>query len=791
MFRKNFIIALIITVIGCIFHINTASAAPQLEVKAEVGVDNTIKFYTPLPLKLTITNNGSTFSGDLVIDAAITYSAGSAMVYPLDVAEGETKTITLYLDGLSESFSYQSPNWSLYTFYEGGIEKGKVVDFTGDKNIRPKYGYDGDSTYIFTYTENSDRLAALLRLNQFAQNSIDIFHLNQIPNYDFPTNAKGFAMADIFVVDEMNIADLSEEKQQAIFGWVENGGILLVGASDQVERSMGIFSKHLPLNITSEKATVTKGALELLSNGGIFTEDIEVYKATERDGSTSILADGETILASSIDLGDGQIIQTTFSLGDQPLSTMDGYGKLLSEILKLQTNPMYGWYGGHKLDSIGYELKEKNELFPSFQVTTPALIVTIIIYILLIGPVLYLLLKKIDRREHAWWIIPVVSIVLTLCIFIVAAKDRITNSQINQSVFYKVTGNSLSGYYVESILTNRGGDFIFNMDEHTSAFATRGYSGATSDKLHEDSYVVEHANGSTIHLRDVNYWSVQSIIGETNIPNVGNFDIDLTVKDSKVEGTIKNNFPFRIKDVAIWSGQRQIEIGDIEPNESIEVSKKLSSSVLLKPAISSHHWVYPKTKEELIPNRIEQLKYQSFYLIDGKNQPAIVGWVDEALVGIQLDGNAEITPIAVIIQSFQPKVELQGEFTVDDKVFEKFVYPINHGYVSIYNEDNNEWDIETGDYEYNLLIPEELFDEKYVLNEIKIINRDRMHVNLSIWNNETNRYEEIESFETVFQENIDKYISEYYEIKMQINIGGKADGGPIKLPTVELKGVAQ
>lgn len=791
MFRKNFFIALILAVIGCFIHIDTVNAAPQLEVKAEVGVDNTIKLYTPLPLKLTITNNGTSFSGDLVINAAVTYSAGSAMVYPLDIAEGETKTITLYLEGLSDDFTYQSQDSSLYTFYEGGIEKGKVVDFTGDKKIRPKYVYTGDSTYIFTYTENSDRLAALLRLNQYVQNSIDIFHLNQIPNYDFPTDAKGFAMADIFVVDEMNIADLSEEKQQAIFEWVEDGGVLLVGASDQVERSMGIFSNYLPLNITSEKATVTKGALDLLSNGGIFTEDIEVYRATEKEGSKTIVADGETILASSIELGDGEIIQTTFSLGDQPLSTMDGYGKLLNEVLKLQTNPNYGWFRGHDLDSIGYELKDKNELFPSFQVTTPALIVTLIVYILLIGPILYLLLKKLDRREHAWWIIPVVSVVLTLCIFIVGAKERITNSQINQSAFYKVNGNNLSGYYVESILTNRGGDFIFTMDKHTSAFASRGYRNTSSDKLHEDSYVVAHSDGSTIHLRNVNYWSVRSIVGETNIPNAGNFEIDLTVKNSTVEGTIKNNFPFPIKDVAIWSGHKEIEIGDINPNESVQVSEQLSSSVLLKPSIYSHDWDMPKSKEELVPKRIEQLKYQAMYLVDGTNQPAVVGWVDEALVGIQLEGNAEVTPVAVIIQSFQPKMELQGEFTVNDQMMEKYVYPVNHGYASIYNEETNEWDIGSGEYEYYLYVPEEIFDLDYEWKDITITNYDRNMVELSIWNNETNLYEEVKDREVVLQENIEQFISEHHEIKMQINISENMDGSPIKLPTVKMKGVAQ
>ena len=90
---KKILFLMMIVFISFFIHIDTARAAPQLEVKAEIGVANIIKFYTPFPIKLTITNNGVSFSGDLVIDAAVTYSAGSAQVYPLDLPEGETKTL--------------------------------------------------------------------------------------------------------------------------------------------------------------------------------------------------------------------------------------------------------------------------------------------------------------------------------------------------------------------------------------------------------------------------------------------------------------------------------------------------------------------------------------------------------------------------------------------------------------------------------------------------------------------------------------------------------------------------
>ncbi|UZN00237.1 hypothetical protein OL548_10880 [Lysinibacillus sp. MHQ-1] len=68
------------------------------------------------------------------------------------------------------------------------------------------------------------------------------------------------------------------------------------------------------------------------------------------------------------------------------------------------------------------------------------------------------------------------SIVLSIGLFIVGAKDRIVQPQVQQSAFYKVNeDSSLNGYYVESILTNRSGDFIVNADKK--------YNGSCDEKL--------------------------------------------------------------------------------------------------------------------------------------------------------------------------------------------------------------------------------------------------------------------------------------------------------------------
>lgn len=777
-------------------HINSASAAPKLDVNAEAGISNKVKYYTPLPMKVTVTNNGSHFSGDLVIDAAQSHSVGSGLVYPVDIAEGETKTIQLYLNGLSDDYLYSgNQQANLFTFYEGGIEKGKPIEFKGTKVVRPQF-HEQEATFIYTLTDNSDRLSAFQRLRQFSTFNVEVFHVNQLKGFEFPTETKGLAMADVIAVDEISLADFSEKQQQAIYNWVENGGTLLMGASDQVEAAAGLFKDHLPLTLTNKKVVISKESLELLSNEGIFTQNIEVYQAQEKEGSTRLLADGDSILASSMALGNGQIIQTTFSLGDQPLAGMDGYVKLIAPLLNLQNprqNNSFGMYYGGINDYLPMEVGSVNELFPSFEVSTTLLVITIIVYILLAGPLLYFVLKRMDRREHAWWVIPVLSIGLSLCMFIFGAKDRLLQSQIQQSAFYKVEGENLVGSYVETILTNSGGDFTFTTDENTTAVASRNstfYGSPSESVLHEKSYVKEHANGSTINLRNLNYWSVQSIVGETKINNAGNMDIQLTLRDGKVEGSITNHFPFKLNDVSIWSGTKEIELGDIEANGTIEVSEEVKNSVLLAPSFSNYNYSQAQSKDDLMPIRLEKLKYGVGAMMENERLPIITAWTEEALVGIELEGNAKMSPVAYIGQSFEPVIELSGEFTLDKESLEVSLdQSTGSGYMELMNDATNEWYLDKGDYEYSVWAPDELLD-RTSWSGVSISNNSSDRMSLAIWNGSTSQYEDINEKNASYTTKLDQYISSEGQLKILVRIADDV-GSPVRMPDVEIKGVAQ
>lgn len=772
-----------------------AQAAAPLEVKATAGISGKAKYQSVVPLQVTVKNNGADFSGDMAINSSNSYEAASALVVPIDIAAGEEKTFTFYLDGLADN-GYSDAD--LFAFYEGNIEKGKKIAYKGTKRLQSNF-LDPTSTFVYTLTDKSDRLSALLRLSSFVpQNNVEIFNINQLKDYTFPEDEQGLAMANVIVVDEVAIADLAQKQQEALLKWVQDGGTLLLGATDQVDATAGVFKDYLPMSLSQETTSISAETLTKLSGGGIFTQPISIHTATNLEGSLPVLTESNVVLASKKKIGGGEIIQTAFSLGDQPLASMDGYAALLAKMIDIQSISQHGMMnqGQSPLDQISYELRSINELFPSFEVSVSYMLIVIILYIIIIGPVLYFVLKKVDKREHAWWIIPVFSIVLSIGLFIVGAKDRIVQPQVQQSAFYKVNeDSSLNGYYVESILTNRSGDFIVNADKNTTAVAMRNYNNFTGTvgDLHESSYIKENANGSTLTLRDLNYWSVQSFGGKTSAQNIGKMDVDITLKNEKLTGTIKNNFPFELKDVTLISGVKEVKLGDIKANGTLQVDKELKTTVLQKPSVfNNYNYSYPSQKDEVDPMRVERMKTLALPLVENDRQPILTAWTDQAIVGAELETSANMSPITMLVQPFKGKVELSGPFTMKRN---NFTYSLNSlsasGYFDKIDEELNNWYLSDGLYELTMAMPDQFMDAVESLNELTISNKDVKRMQLSIWNNATNMYEPLVDTKQVFTDNIKNFINQDSEVRLEIKYGPDPTGEQTKLPEIELKGVAK
>lgn len=633
----------------CLFlvDIHEAQAAPNLYVEAEIGIDNKGKYNTGIPLTLTVTNNGSDFNGDLVVNISPVSHLSNARAMAFDIASGETKTLNLYLDGVPDNYGYSSNLPQMFYFYEGDWKEGKSIKFEGDKNVSPLF-VDASTYFIFTLTQQADRLKELQQLNQQNNVSVEIVHLNDLKNFTFPTDVKGLQMANAIIIDETSIADLDNAQQEALLNWVRQGGSVLFGANPQGDAAAGVLQPYLPMTLTTENFEVSAAALAPYSGGDFADKPLVIQYGQLNEGAKSTLTTEGQILIAEKAVGSGKIIQTSFSLGDEPIASMDGYAKFIDAALNLthsQMNTTYqkssGLYNSQVLDI--------NKLFPSFEVSAINIVIIILLYVIIIGPVLYLVLKRADRREQAWWIIPTIAILVSVAIFVISAKDRIMQPQMQQASVYKINEDgSASGYYGQALLSNRAGDFVFEADKNT----TMTFAGANSINASQQSAVLEEdVSTSTLTLRDMDYWSTQGITGTTQIQDMGSFKSDLKLENNKITGTVENTFEFEVKDVELLTGIHRYNVGTFAPGETKEVSIEAKSKLLTVPYANPSAYYDVQRANEIAKYRLESLKDFAIQSAQDDRKPVLIGWSDVSVVPLTLAGNSQQDTINVVSQA--------------------------------------------------------------------------------------------------------------------------------------------
>ncbi|WP_421101320.1 hypothetical protein ACOKXV_14695 [Sporosarcina psychrophila] len=796
---KKFVVMLVLFVgmIAFIPAVN-ALAAPDLKVSVTAGIDGKAKEGKGAPVVIVIENSGIAFSGDLVIDVPSYFTTGSGEAIPVDIGAGETKTISLVIPNMTDMnnmYGGMSNTKTIY-LYEGGWEKGKEVVHKGAQTLTTTMFYD-DSKFIVTFTDNPDRLGALKTSRILNASTSQIISASKMGEPNFPEEAAGWGAADFIIIDEYPLADLSEKKQNSLIGWVRSGGILVIGGSDNVKAETGVFSDHLPLTLKASSEANPEVLNKWAGTKG-FEGNIPSYLTALNPGASSLLEDEGNVLVAYSKLGQGQIVQTAFSVGDDPIAKMVGMPAFWGTLFDA-TGHSNQW-GQNPYDSpnnaIVHTVASTNELFPSFKVSTPLIFGIIIFYIILIIPVLYFILKRKDKREYAWWIIPSIAILASIAIFAYGAKDRIGRAQIQHSAILNVEqDDSLTGYYVESILTNKAGNFTFTAPVETTLGASLPNNDpfrSSQGTIHKQAIVEKDAAGTTMHLRNIGYWNVGTVYGETRIEKQGNYEIQLNVTDKKLTGSVTNGFPFALKDVSIWSGTKLIPIGDLGPGETAQVDETLKTSTLLprKSMFNSYMNPAPVNMDDLTKMRKDSVLSFAGDYMNKTSSPAVIGYTDTQIVPIELlKVKPSVSALTMLVQTAMVDVTLTDVFTVEPEMMEMSMLsedgqfqPDSQGYGT------DEYYFNEAVYNQTWQLPAGLIGKNMKWTSLELSKIQKKLYDVSILNVRSGQYEQSESGKLVKTENVNDYITPDGKVVVRIIFHDEKNGNQGRAPMLKLNG---
>jgi hypothetical protein len=768
------------------FALPAKAESVNMKVSVEAGFDGKVKRGKGFPLSIQLENNGEAFKGDLLIQFNPSYNTGGSLSVHVDVPEGSSKTYQVAVPGVIEDSPAFHQNQPIIHLYKGDWASGEKVQFQGDKTFKPRY-IDPSERIIGVLSENYDRLKELRVLPSRS------YQMLPLTKEQLPKQGLGLEMVDYLVIDEYAISQLDKQQQLAIKEWIQSGGVLVAGAAPDASGSYGELYSILPMKLEKESLGATSFLLTA-KNDHIDFDKIGLFTGPIEKGAEVLQNSGSEPVVIRKAFGNGSILQTSFSLGDEPLSTWKGYSSWFGDfLLNADQNQSTYYRNGQDLyEQLYWDFAETNEFFPASNYSVGQLIIIMLVYLIVIVPVLYFVLRRFDKREHSWWIIPSLAIIMSAIVFGLGARDRIAEPQLNQMGVYTLKEGQLSGIQASTLLSNSSGQYKFQVPKSDFQAVPYLRSSNVYDPTSE-GVLEEQRKVDEITFKKVGYWSSKTIYGRAQTKTEGGFTVNLSLKNNQLTGTVENGFPFDFEELFIWSGNNKITIGPVKKGETLKVDQKIKQNFLSGPSMLSNNNMYPHQQADLEKMKTERLQYAAFtFLKVGSQQPLLGGITKDEVVDVDLVGKKEKhNNLNLVLAPFTAESDFIGKFSLPTELLNTRVEVVSGNiHEKGINGIPNEMMMEDGEYDYIIQLPKQIKDKKFQLDSVKL-QMNGQFIQYSILNRKTGEYLPIQDNQNVFTLNKEDQLEQFFskDGELLIKVHKNTKGDPyVYLPSITVKG---
>jgi hypothetical protein len=377
-----------------------------LDVQAGYDSDGQFRVGHWFPVTVVASNDGPDLKG--AIEWRFPGDNGGVFRYDLDLPRGARKRITL----------------PVVTSEANGNAAVALVDGQNTLVRRP----------VRLDPVTTDQLAlGVLSADPTLLNSLRAIQLNgagaaviHLDPARFPDDAALLAGLDAIFVNDVATADLSEAQREALALWTRLGGELVVGGGPGAERTAPGLAPLLPVEVGQLRPDVSAASLNAVSGGqaGSAPPALTANAVTLREGARDL--DGAGLL-SARDEGAGRVIFAAFDLG--ALRAWAGESALWQATLRPEPRAHLGQ---------SFRLRSENLLRDSLQSaalrlpSTAVLLLLMALYIAVVGPLNFWLLRRARRVELAWITTPLIVAGFLAAAYGASFALRGTRPQISQ-----------------------------------------------------------------------------------------------------------------------------------------------------------------------------------------------------------------------------------------------------------------------------------------------------------------------------------------------------------------------
>jgi len=621
---------------GLIPSVAAAGEAPSMKVRA--AYDGTFKYGEWLPMMVEIENPGGDLETELRV-AVANQNYSVVFAVPVSLPAGAHKLVPLY--ALPNNYSHQL--------------EVRLVSKDGETLLaseKVKVSPQANITFLVGILANAGQRGAISLLNgiELISTQTRPIELTDLTVGDLPERPEGLDSLDMLVLNDVDTSQLSQEQATALQSWVRKGGRLVIGGGAGTGRTLAGLPEALqPVRL--------EGALELETSalGGL----AEFAGAGRPDMSGKFLVARVAPQEARILAGDQAqplVIERSLNRGTIDFVALD-----------LATAPFEGWSGTmgfwQKLVEPGAAYPEgmpvdmslrqmRSGSFYGALTNIPtldlpslgALSALLLAYIVLVGPVNYLVLRRMHRLHLAWVTIPLLTLLFAGGAFGIGYALRGTDLILNKIAIVETQpeGPAQVTTYIGLFSPRRQS---YQIEVRGAGLISPGeqyYNVGTA----QPEMVFVQGEPSLVRGLAVNQWSMQSFQSEGTWDGFGTLSGDLRLKGDILTGTVRNDTPYPLKEVVIAINRRFQKLGNLAPGQEAQVDlglaelnrdwngMNLSYKLYMDPPSKSQMTREEMMKTSVIDNVIEGGPWAATNTASGQGRrlrsAVVFGWTDQA-----------------------------------------------------------------------------------------------------------------------------------------------------------------
>ena len=641
-----------------------AQSEAGLTLTARPGFDGYCKDGSWMPVRVEVENTGA----DLNTTVQVSYKNGNG---------GNTVTgldVLLPANSRKEFFLYLYPQGSLRSLHVNLLSGRRLIKkidlpitcLSADNML---FGVLADDPSTYDVLNEVKPLTGFVRVAQLTVS-------------DLPANAQAWNSLDALIVSNIDTGRLTPEQKQALKSWIGAGGKLLVFGGPKWQGPAAGLKDFLPLEINRTVTVDRLPALQAYIKDFTLPETGTILAIGEPKANAEVIVEqnGTPILLQE-QVGAGAVYYFAADPALQPLSKWSGMNVLYDHLLGLRrlaptwsTRQAFGYY----------EINQALATIPELGLPSVFYICgLLVLYVLLIGPAHYFVLRRLKRQELGWITIPALVVVFTGVAYSSGLLYRGTTPILNRlTVMQAWDGveqarvHALVGIYspvrARYDLEAAEGFMIAPMDSSTSNLQA---SSDWSVLLQESSMVLPDVR---LEIGGMKPAAVEGHLAALAIQHDLTIEMDTT--KTMLSGTLTNNSNHTIRDAFLVTPGQWARLGDIAPgaSESINVSLIAASNGPVFYGLNAMDVLsidYSDIESDADIARkntfLQTVLYSQYPLNKGNWGIYLMGWIDESMLPIRLQNQKFKTiDTTLYVDMLAPSIKAgEDELTVPASLF--------------------------------------------------------------------------------------------------------------------------